>query len=317
MAVENDIVAVDRFRSFKSLDSLYRYFTTNRICKEWLVKVRWGDVVVCPHCGSVIVYRSKTQVLYHCDECNNNFSPLYGTIFQSTKLPLRKWYAAIWLTINNKKGVSSAMLSRELGITQKTAWYMLHKIRQLLPQEDTKLDGAVQVDCGYVGGYLRWTNGFHNPRNYLRNKVALLGLATKDRYVVKVIEEGNWNAINPILHRYIDKDNIIFTDQGGEFKKINKEFGCQHYTVCHEDKQWKHPITGASTSKVEGTWSRIKKEMKGVHHKLPISRAQFYLDAFVYRYNTLGMSKEQRAADFFSKIFKVVTYEDIDRQTNS
>ena len=303
---------VQQFNSFKSLDNLYRKFTTERICREWLSKVRWGEVVVCPHCGSIIVYRSKSKVSYHCDECNNCFTPLYGTIFQSTKLPLRKWFVAIWLVINNKKGVSSAMLSRELGITQKSAWYMLMKIRQLLPQEETKLEGAVQIDCGYVGGLLRWTNQFHTPRNYLRNKVALLGLATKDRYVVKVVDEGNWNSINPILHKYINKDNIIYSDLGNEFKKIQKEFGCTHYTVCHEDKRWKDPITGATTSKVEATWSHIKRHHKGIYHKLPKRRSQLYVDEFVYRYNTLKLNQIERAADFFSKISVQVSYKQID-----
>ncbi|MEE0951008.1 MAG: IS1595 family transposase [Paludibacteraceae bacterium] len=319
MADSKDIV--QRFLSFKSLDAVYRKFTTEKICREWLAKVRWGDVVVCPHCGSIIVYKSKG--LYHCDECNNNFTPLYGTIFQSTKLPLRKWFAAIWLTINNKKGVSSAMLSRELGITQKTAWYLLHKLRQLLPQEEEVLEGDVQVDCGYVGGLLRWVSGRHNPHNeqsngvasrrrYLRNKVALIGLASADRYVIKVIDEGNWNNIHPILRAYINKRNTIFTDQGKEFLKVSSVIGCEHYTVCHETHNWKNPVTGATTSKVEAAWSHIKRHHKGVYHKLPKRRSQYYIDEFVYRYNTLGLSRVERAADFFKRISVVVPYKQID-----
>lgn len=301
------------FHSFKSLDSIYRKFTTERICREWLSKVRWGEVVVCPHCGSIIVYRSKSKVSYHCDECNSCFTPLYGTIFQSTKLPLRKWFVAIWLVINNKKGVSSAMLSRELGITQKSAWYMLMKIRQLLPQEETKLEGTVQIDCGYVGGLLRWCNQKpKSRRDYLRNKVALIGLASKDRYVVKVIDEGNWANINPILRAYIDNRNTVYTDQGHEFMRINKQLGCEHYTVCHEDKRWKDPITGATTSKVEATWSHIKRHHKGIYHKLPKRRSQLYVDEFVYRYNTLKLNQVERAADFFSRISVQVSYKQID-----
>lgn len=315
-----------KFNSFKSLDAVYRRFTTEKICREWLAKVRWGDVVICPHCGSIIVYKSKG--IYHCDECNSNFTVLYGTIFQSTKLPLRKWFAAIWLTINNKKGVSSAMLSRELGITQKTAWYLLNKIRSLVPQEEKKVEGAVQVDCGYIGGLLRWVNGYrrneisskfhsHNPRNYLRNKVALLGIANKDRYIVKTIEEGNWDNIQPILSQYLDTSNIVYTDQGREFIRIRSRLGIQHATVCHESHQWKDHVTGASTSKVEQVWAGLRREVRGIFHKMPKKRAQLYVDVFVYRYNTLGLSRTERAADFFSKIYKPVTYKDIDNLTYS
>ena len=306
------------FNSFKSLDSVYRHFTTNRICLEWLVKVRWGKVVICPHCGGIVVYRSKKNVSFHCDECNSNFTPLYGTIFQSTKLPLRKWFAAIWLTINNKKGVSSMMLSRELGITQKSAWYLLHKLRQLLPQDETKLEGEVQIDCGYIGGLLRWCNQRpKSARDYLRNKVALVGLASPDKYVVKVIDEGNWNNISPILNTYLSTDNVVYTDLGKEFMKIHKQLHIEHYTVCHEDKEWKNPETGASTSKVEQVWANIRRHQRGIYHKLPKKRAQFYVDEFVYRYNTLKLNQQQRAKDFFSKIFVRVSYRDIDRLTNN
>ena len=305
------------FNSFKSLDSVYRHFTTNRICLEWLVKVRWGKVVICPHCGGIVVYKSRTKVSYHCDECNNNFTPLYGTIFQSTKLPLRKWFAAIWLTINNKKGVSSMMLSRELGITQKSAWYLLHKLRQLLPQDETKLEGEVQIDCGYIGGLLRWCNQRpKSARDYLRNKVALVGLASPDKYVVKVIDEGNWNNISPILNTYLDQSNVVYTDLGKEFMKIHKQLHIEHYTVCHEDKEWKNPETGASTSKVEQVWANIRRHQRGIYHKLPKKRAQFYVDEFVYRYNTLKLNQQQRAKDFFSKISRTVTYEEIDLLTS-
>ena len=313
MADNKDIA--QRFNSFKSLDAVYRRFTTEKICREWLAKVRWGDVVICPHCGSIIVYKSKG--IYHCDECNSNFTVLYGTIFQSTKLPLRKWFAAIWLTINNKKGVSSSMLARELGITQKTAWYLLNKIRSLVPQEEDKIEGAVQVDCGYIGGLLRWVNGYHNPRNYLRNKVALLGIANKDRYIVKTIEEGNWDNIQPILSQYLDTSNIVYTDQGREFLRIRSRLGIQHATVCHESHQWKDHVTGASTSKVEQVWAGLRREVRGIFHKMPKKRAQLYVDVFVYRYNTLGLSRTERAADFFSKIYKPVTYKDIDNLTYS
>lgn len=313
MAVAQTDISINLFSSFKSLDSLYRRFPSNTTCLEWLSKVRWGKYVVCPHCGSIFVYKSKRGVKYHCDECNNNFTPLYGTIFQSTKLPLRKWFAAIWLTINNKKGISSAMLSRELGITQKTSWYMLQKIRQLVPQEDTKLKGEVQIDCGYIGGLLRWVNvPKTDKRNYLRNKVALLGLASEDRYVVKVIEEGNWNNIQPILDNHITKYNRVYTDLGGEFNRIGETYGCYHYKVHHGVSQWKDKKTGASTSKVEAVWAGIRRHHKGIYHKLPKKRAQFYVDEFVYRYNTLKYTPQRRALDFFSRINKTISYKDID-----
>lgn len=312
----------DQFRHFKSLDSLYRYFTTERVSREWLTRVLYPNGVICPYCGEIIVY-SCSNGTHHCDNCNRTFSIKVGTIFQGSKLPLRKWFAAIWLTINNKKGISACMLSREINVSYTTAWHMLHKLRRLVPQPEAKLRGEIQVDCGYIGGLLRWTGGYHDPHNYLRNKVALLGLASKDEYRIQTIEASNWRNISRIIDSYCSPDNciedsqdehrncVIYTDFGKEFNAINRELHIPHYTTCHETHHWKDPQTGATTSKIESAWSHIRRHQRGIYHVLPQKRAQRYIDEFVYRYNTLKMSRIERAQDFFSRIFVTITWREI------
>lgn len=298
------------FESFKSLDSVLRHFTTQKICKEWLAKVRWRGEVRCPICGGIITYKCS-KGFWHCEECNRNFTATVGTIFESTKLPLRKWFAAIWLTINNKKGVSSSMLSRELGVTQCTAWHMLQKLRLLVPQPDEPLEGGVQVDCGYVGGNLRWVNGKKPAGEYLRNKVALLGMVNGCGYRIRVVDEGNWKNIRPVLEKYVHPDAVVYTDMGNEFKKIDRELSLEHYTVNHEIKQWKDHLTGASTSAAESCWAHIRRHHKGIYHVFTKKYSQRYVDEFVYRYNTLGYNYKERACDFFSSIFLTITWREL------
>ena len=293
------------FSQFDSLDRLYRYFQSEKVCRNFLARHRWKGGIRCPICGGEVVYECGDGH-YHCEDCNRNFTVTTRTIFASTKLPLRKWYAAIWLTINNKKGVSALMLSRELGITPASAWHMLQKIRMLLPQEDTPMEGDIQVDAGYVGGSLRWINGPKAPGAYLRNKISLLGFYNGS-YRIRVVEEGNWKSIGPVIHSSVVQDAVLFTDMGNEFKKVDQD----HFTVDHSTKQWKDHLTGATTSAVESCWSHIKRHHHGIYHKLTHRYAQRYVDEFVYRYNTLHLSNSERTREFFDRIYITITWKEI------
>jgi transposase-like protein len=141
------------FTRFDSIISLASYFSNEEICRQFLKEQRWGSVVVCPYCGSVHVYACGDGKRFKCDGCGNKFSVLVGTIFENTKLPLRKWFMAMYLLSSHKKGVSSHQIARDIEVTQKTAWFMLHKIRTLLGQEDNvTLADEVECDEAYMGG---------------------------------------------------------------------------------------------------------------------------------------------------------------------
>ena len=302
----------DALRRWQSLDSLLNYFRSESRCEEFLLKILHPEGIRCPKCGGIVVY--KCGRLYHCDECNTTFSVKVGTIFQSTKLPLRKWYATIWLILNNKKGISASMLSRELGVTYTTAWHMLHKLRRTMGQSSDKLRGTVQVDAAYVGGQLRWIaykGDSYGPGSYLRNKVSVLGLSG-DRLVLKVIDEGNWVSVRPILEKYLSAENIVHSDQGKEFMRIGRDLGLLHFTCNHEIKQFVSP-NGASTNRVEGAWSHLKRHQRGIYHLLPRKYAQYYIDEFVWRYNTREMTYVERVKNYFPNISIVITWKELIR----
>ena len=140
------------FTHFKSVISVVNHFNNEDVCKQTLVEVRWGDDVVCPHCGQHHCVR-RTDGRFRCNHCKHNFSCTTGTIFQNTKLPLQKWFIAMYLISSHKKGVSSLQIMRDCEVTQKTAWFMLHKVRGLYGQSDEKsLTGTVEMDEVYLGG---------------------------------------------------------------------------------------------------------------------------------------------------------------------
>lgn len=295
---------------WQSLDSLLSYFRDESRCRKFLLSSLYPEGLRCPYCGGVVIY--ECGAIYHCDECNRNFTVKVNTIFHSTKLPLRKWFAALWLTLNNKKGISAAMLSREIGVTYTTAWHMLHKIRRTLSQSTTPMSGQVQVDAAYVGGQLRWIA--HKPEgynrgDYLRNKISVLGLSG-DRLVMKAIPEGNWRSIRPILKDYLSDDAVIFSDQGQEFMRIGKELHLIHAVVNHDIRQFTSP-DGATTNRIEGAWSHLKRHQRGIYHKLTRAYAQVYIDEFVYRWNARNLSVSDRMRAYMPNVRVKVTWKEL------
>lgn len=294
---------------WQTLDELLRYFSSERRCRELLLRALYPQGIRCPKCGGIIVYDCGKS--YHCEECNHNFSVKVGTIFHSTKLPLRKWFAAIWLELHNVKGCNSCMLSRELGITQTTAYHMLRKIRRLLYQSDSRVRGTVQVDMAYVGGQLRWiaSGKKRNPHDYLRNKVSILGISG-DHLVLKVVKEGSWSNIRPLLTQYLEKDCTVHSDSGKEFMRISRDLGLLHLVCDHSIGQYS--LDGISTNRIEGTWAHLKRQVRGVYHLMPHKHSQEYVDEFVWRWNTRDLSVSDRTRLFFSRLRVRVTWRELD-----
>ena len=138
---------------FNSLISLVNHFNNDKRCRDFITEQRWGKAVVCPFCGCTHIYEcGNGDNQFKCAHCHKRFSCLVGTIFENTKLPLQKWFMAMYLISSHKKGISSRQLSRDIDVTQKTAWFILHKIRTLFTQEDVVLDGVVECDEMYLGG---------------------------------------------------------------------------------------------------------------------------------------------------------------------
>ena len=302
----------EQLQKWQSLDDLLRYFSTETRCRDFLFRILYPDGIRCPKCGGEIVY--KCGRLYHCEDCNHNFSVTTQTIFHSTKLPLRKWFAAIWLMTNNKKGVNACMLSRELGITYATAWHLLHKIRRVLTQDESLMGGTVQVDAAYVGGQLRWIASAHrkDSHDYLRNKVSVLGLIG-DRLVLKAVPEGNWKSIKPILTSTLDSTTIVYSDSGKEFMKIGRELNLMHSVVDHSRYQFSKD--GVTTNRIEGVWAHLKRQVRGIYHLMPRKYAQRYIDEFVWRWNTKDLSAADRAEAFFPNIRVKITWKELVQST--
>jgi transposase-like protein len=209
----------------KTLMEAIKYFADPKTTLEYFVKVRWPDGVRCPHCGSDKVSFLANQHRWQCHTKHpkRQFSAKVGTIFEESPLPLEKWLVAVWLEINAKNSISSCELARALGITQKSAWFMLHRVRFALHvgSFDSKLNGAVEIDETYIGGLSKNMHKDRRARTITHNgvggKTAVMGLLQRhdgkkhSTVRAEVIPDRFSKTLHPIIHKNVEPGTQIYT----------------------------------------------------------------------------------------------------------
>ena len=201
---------------FDNLISLITYFKDNETCKQFLKEQRWGDDVVCPYCGHHHC-NARSGGRFRCPNCLNNFSVLVGTIFENTKIALVKWFSAMYLISSHKKGISSHQLARDINVTQKTAWHILHKVRSLYSQDDSiELSKEVECDEAYIGGNeknkheSKKTEGTQGRS--LKTKTPVFGMAQRNGNIVAMkTQDTKGRTLMPIIRQFVKDGSRIIT----------------------------------------------------------------------------------------------------------
>ena len=292
------------FNKFNSLISVMRYFNTEAICKQTLAESQWkNNDVICPKCGKHHCKMSKSG-RYHCTECNHNFSCTVGTIFHKSKISLRQWFIAMYLISSNKKGVSSHQLARDIEVTQKTARFMLQKIRKLYAQWDTEeLSGTVEIDEMYLGGAeknkheSKKTEGTQGRST--KTKSAIFGMIERQGNLVAMkVTDTKADTLMPIIKQFIRENTTIYTDESASYIRLKKE-NYTHDYVRHNKKEF--VVDDVFTNTIESFWSHFKKMVFGTYHSVSKKYLQRYIDEEVYRWNTRKMSESARFVDMLKK----------------
>ena len=309
------------FSRFNNIISLTSYFTSNEVCRQAIIESRWSDGdVVCPYCGKHHCKASKNG-RFHCTKCNSNFSCLVGTIFENTKLSLIKWFVAMYLISSHKKGISSHQLSRDIHVTQSTAWYMLQKIRLLYPQTDeVAFDGTVECDEVYIGGKEKWKHkSMHTPKTQGRStktKTPVFGMMERSYYINEegerepityvhafVVENTNKAALQPIIQQFVEEGSRVITDELNAYNGLSK-LGYDHSVVNHGAEEYANG--DIFTNSIEGFWSHFRRMITGCYHDVSDEHLQSYINEAVYRGNTRKMSESERFAHMFGKSIGLV-----------
>lgn len=294
------------FSKFKSLLSVSAYFHSDEVCKEVMAELRWGQIdgsldVVCPFCGKHHCCKRRNG-RFQCNHCRKSFSVTAGTIFHATKLPLTKWFLAMYLISSHKKGISSCQVARDIEISQTSAWFMMQKIRTLFGFEDAViLNGEVEMDEMYLGG--REANKHeskktpHNQGRSTKTKAPIFGMANRNGLVViKHVVDTKAATLMPIVKEYVKKNSWVFTDELVSYNGLRKN-GYNHEVVFHHNKQY---VNGrATTNSIEGFWGHFKRVVFGTYHFVSKEYLQRYIDEQVFRWNTRKWSEDERFKAMF------------------
>ena len=315
------------FSKFNNIISLTSYFNSEETCKQTIIESRWnnGDVV-CPYYGNHNCVE-RTDGRFRCKSCRKNFSCLVGTIFENTKLPLIKWFIAMYLISSHKKGVSSYQLSRDINVTQSTAWYMLQKIRLLYPQSDADtFDGTVECDEVYIGGKEKWKHKSmrtpHTQGRSTKTKTPVFGMMKRSIFINKngkeesmtyvhafVVDKTDKSTLQPIIEQFVMKGSRIITDELNAYNGLNR-LGYSHAIVNHGAQEYANG--DIFTNSIEGFWSHFRRMIVGCYHDVSDEHLQSYIDEAVFRWNTRRMSASERFAHMFAMSIGVIkTWDDI------
>ena len=267
-------------RAETNLVKLIEDFGTEAECRDHLRKLRWPNGVRCLRCGSDKVPWLENQKKHQCKSCRYQFSVTTGTIFHDTHLPLWKWFLAVYLIVEAKKGVSANQLKRTLGTTYKTAWYLSHRIRAALKEVDAQLlKGIVEADETFVGGKVEGEG-----RGYKGNKTVVVGAMQRGGNIcLQVVRGTDRETLHGFIRQNVAGDTeAIYTDEWPAYRGIGDE-DTRHEAVKHREMEWARGEV--HTNSIENVWSLLKRSIIGSYHQVSAKHLDAYLDELEFRFN--------------------------------
>lgn len=296
----------------KTLIQAVKYFSDPDTALGCMVAIRWPDGITCPRCASEKHSFVKTRRIWICSGCKKHFSVKIGTIMEDSPIGLDKWLSAIWLIVNAKNGISSYEIHRSLGITQKSAWFLLHRIRKAM-QTGTfqKLSGHVEVDETFIGGKARNMHKSvlkkrvkqfatpHTGRNQNIGKVAVIGLLERHGEVrTMVVENVKRKALRREINTHVEQGSMVYTDALRSYRDLNYDY--IHNVINHAERYVDGKI---HTNGIENFWSLLKRSLKGTYVSVEPFHLFRYLDEQSFRFN----NRKGNDADRFIKAAQNIT----------
>lgn len=292
---------------FRNIIDLIEKLKTEDECINLFIQLRWKDgKVKCPfhNCKKEgKIYHFKDGKRFECSCCNRIFSYKTGSIMENTKIPVKKWFMAIYLHTSHKKGISSCQLAKDLSITQKSAWFMLQRIRQVMKNDFNEFDGTNEIDEAYIGGK---EGNMHKNKKANAKKAVVIGIVNRETKQVKVFRVASAEKENllPRVNMNIKRGATIISDTFQGYNELKKNYN--HETIKHSIGEYvrndNRKAYKIHTNTIEGFWSHLKRGINGVYHWVSEKHIQKYCNEFSFRYNTRELGEFARFNVFFNKI---------------
>jgi transposase-like protein len=277
----------------KTLQAAIQHFSDEQVCIDTVASLRWPEGVVCPACGHKEHYYLKTQKRWKCKDCNRQFSVKLGTIFEDSPIALNKWLVALWMLVNCRNGVSSYEVHRAVGITQKSAWFVLHRLRLALQGNGiVKLGGegkTVEVDETFIGGKARFMHKSKKARatkpgtaKGMGNKAIVAGFFERDtrKMITKIIPDREKSTFHAMVKDNVEFGSNLSTDDCHSYWGLDEKYIHQivDHAECYVDGQ-------VHTNSLENFWSLLKRGLKGTYIAVEPFHLFRYLDEQAFRFN--------------------------------
>ncbi|KAF2518121.1 IS1595 family transposase [Flavobacterium salilacus subsp. salilacus] len=307
-------------KDFNSLLEVIQEFSTEEKCITHLEELYWQGVPVSPFDETSKVYKCKGGK-YKCKNTGKYFTVKTGTMFDNTKVPLTKWFAAIYLVISHKKGISSVQLPKDLGgISQKSAWHLLMRIRKCLGIENYNEIGGegliVESDESFYGGKNKFRHANKKVKNSQgrswKDKTAVTGMIERGGKLTAIVTVNTAaEVMQPVIKKYVVRGSILVSDDWRGYNGLSTHY--HQYTIKHSDKGYKHDYDSSiiHTNTIENSWKIMKNSLRDMYNSVKRKHLQSYVDEFVFRYNTRNYKGGERFNYLLLNSNKRTKYKDL------
>jgi transposase-like protein len=293
----------------ETLIGAIRYFSDEAVCRDFVAGLRWPNGVQCMRCDAKELGFVSSRSLWRCKACKYEFTVKKGTIFEDSPIALSKWLPALWVYSAFKKGVSSHQLARNLGVTQKTAWFMSHRIRLAMEigNFDRPMSGEVEADETFVGGKARFQH--ENKKKHIgtghMGKVAVMGLLERHGEVrARVVPSRRKQTVQDEVRASVAPGSHVYTDAFRSYEGLAGDY--IHEIIDHAEGYVRDRV---HTNGLENFWSLFKRMIFGTHHSVDPEHLDRYLDEATYRFNTRETSDTTRFVSATARVIgKRITY---------